>query len=143
MRRRIVCILATVIAVAFCYLKTYDISPTHYSLSGWTDSIAPNNWVAETFIADFDSAAEVWWFVGDVGNPGNAYDVEIKDYETDVVVAHSYGVVARAKGHVWVPFPMTPVTLQKIVRGKEYKVVVTRPGRNVGLDFRSAGLTIA
>jgi len=34
MRRRIVCILAAVVAVAFCYLKPYDISPTHYSLSG-------------------------------------------------------------------------------------------------------------
>jgi hypothetical protein len=66
MRRRIVCILAMAIAVAFCFLKSYDISPTHYSLSGWTPM---NGYVAETFVAEFDSAAEVDFFVGDVGEP--------------------------------------------------------------------------
>jgi hypothetical protein len=57
MKRRIVCCLAMAIAVAFCYLKSFDVAPTHASLSGWTDSQAPNNWVGTTFIANFDSAA--------------------------------------------------------------------------------------
>jgi hypothetical protein len=74
MRRRIVCILAMAIAVAFCYLKSFDVAPTHASLSGWTDTLE-NNWVAETFVADFDSAAEVNFFVGDVGTGNFPYFV--------------------------------------------------------------------
>ena len=70
MRRRIVCILAMAVAVAFCFLTSYDISPTHYSLGGWTSTNPPNNYVAETFVANFDSAAEVQFFVGDVGALG-------------------------------------------------------------------------
>jgi hypothetical protein len=128
MRRRIVCILAMAVAVAFCYLKSFDVAPTHASLSGWTDTLE-NNWVAETFIADFDSAAEVWWFVGNVGSPGYTYDVDIYEYPDGTVpVAISHGVVAPAKGHVWLQFPMTPYFGQKIVRGKGYRIVVTRPG---------------
>jgi len=132
MRRRVVCILATAVAIAFCYLKSYDISPTHYSLSGWvTDTMPPDNWVGETFIANFDSAAEVQFFVGDVGNPGNTYDVDIYEYPDGIMpVANSHGVVAP-KGHTWLRFPMTPYFDQKIVRGQEYKVVVTRPNGQI------------
>jgi len=43
------------IAVAFCFLKSFDVAPTHASLSGWAPT---NGYVAETFVADFDSAAE-------------------------------------------------------------------------------------
>jgi hypothetical protein len=59
MTRRVLFVLTTAVAVAFCYLKSFDVAPTLASLSGWTDSQAPNNWVGTTFIADFDSAAEV------------------------------------------------------------------------------------
>jgi hypothetical protein len=102
MRRRIVCILAMAIAIAFCYLKSYDISPTHYSLSGWvTDTMPPDNCVGETFIANFDSATEVQFFVGDVGALGHVYNVDIYDYPDGYIpIAYSYNVAAPAKGHV-------------------------------------------
>jgi hypothetical protein len=130
MRRRIVCILAMAVAVAFCYLKSFDISPTHYSLSGWTSMNPPNNWVGETFIANFDSATEVQFFVGDVDFLGFGYYVEVRDYATNDLVANG-NIPAPAKGHVWLSFSMTPYAGRKFVRGKEYKVVVTRPGGQI------------
>jgi hypothetical protein len=132
MRRRIVCILAMAIAVAFCYLKSYDISPTHYSLSGWTSVNPPNNYVAETFIANFDSATEVQFFVGDVGALAHYLNVEIRDYATNDLVANGNPVYPPAKGHVWLSFSMTPYAGRKFVRGREYIVKVTRPGENEG-----------
>ena len=59
------------------YLKSMEVLPTNYALSGWTSKAEPNNYVAETFVANFDSAAEVQSFVGGVGALGNTYNVDI------------------------------------------------------------------
>jgi len=122
--------MAASLGLASAYLKSFDVAPTHAALSGTVSGNPRTGGVGETFVADFDSAAEVDVFIGDLGPVNYSFDVEIKD-SADVVVAHSYGVVAP-KGHTWVPFPMTPVVdpwtgPKKIVRGKGYRVVVTRP----------------
>ena len=65
--------MAVTFGLASAYLKSFDVAPTHASLSGTVSGDPQYGGVSETFIADFDSAAEVWWFVGDVGSPGKKW----------------------------------------------------------------------
>ena len=144
MRRRIVCILATAVAIAFCYLKSYDISPTHYSLSGWvTDTMPPDNWVGETFIANFDSAAEVQFFVGDIGELGLTYNVNIYEHPDGIDWVARKHNVAAPKGHAWLKFELETPAGVKFLRGKGYIAKVTRPGENAGLDFEHSQPTMS
>lgn len=55
MRGRICLAVMMTALAAFGYLKSYEVSPTRASWSGWTDTMPPNNWVGQTFIANFDS----------------------------------------------------------------------------------------
>ena len=68
MKRRIACGLAMAVAVAFCFLESYEVTPTQAAWSGWTHVASPNNWVGNTFTCNFDSAVEVQVFLGDTGH---------------------------------------------------------------------------
>jgi hypothetical protein len=88
--------------------------------------------VAETFIANFDSAAEVDFFVGDVGSLAHYFNVDIYEFPDGYeAVAYSHQVYPPAKGHVWLKFELEAPPGVKFVRGKEYIVRVTRPGGNI------------
>ncbi len=52
MRRRIVCILAMAIAIAFCWLRSYEVLPTQAAWSGW---VPEEGYAGQTFTANFDS----------------------------------------------------------------------------------------
>jgi len=117
MRRRIVCGLAMAIAVALCYLKSYEVLPTRASWSGWTDTIPPNNWVGETFTANFDSITEVQVFVGHVGDTSHHYDVNVYENPSGTNwVARKLNVAAPAQGHIWLKFELETQPGQKFVR---------------------------
>ena len=140
---RFLVLMAVSLGLASAYLKSFDVAPTHYGLSGTMNGDPQYGGVAETFIANFDSAAEVHFFVGDVGPLVHYFNVEIRDHETNALLAYSDPVYPPAKGHVWLHFPMTPDYGQKIVRGKEYVAKVTRPGENAGLDFEHSQPTMS
>jgi hypothetical protein len=65
MKRRIVCGLAMAVAVAFCFLKSYEVLPTQAS---WSDWAPQQGYVGNTFTANFDSACWSDVFVGYVGD---------------------------------------------------------------------------
>jgi hypothetical protein len=57
--RRLIVLMAVALGMASAYLKAFDVAPTHYDLSGTISGDPQYGGVAETFIAQFDSAAEV------------------------------------------------------------------------------------
>jgi hypothetical protein len=72
--RRLLVLMAVALGVASAYLKAFDVGPTRYSLSGTMDGRPVYGGVGETFIAQFDSAAEVDVFIGEVDNPRGKRD---------------------------------------------------------------------
>jgi hypothetical protein len=125
MRRRIVCGLATATAVAFCFLKSYEVQPVRASWSGWAPQ---QGYVGQTFTANFDSITEVSLFTGSPGAGAN-YDLRVFDAVTAELIAHQYGR-QPAGDHRWLKFDSI-VPDGKFFRGKEYLVEVTRPGDSI------------
>lgn len=82
MRRRIVCGLAMALATAFCFLKSYEVMPTQAAWSGWTNKSGANNWVGNTFTANFDSICWCDVFLGDTGQSHAAVKVEAERIRT-------------------------------------------------------------
>jgi len=39
------------------FLKSYEVAPTQAAWSAWTRRDEPANWVGQTFVCNFDSAA--------------------------------------------------------------------------------------
>jgi len=140
--KRLLIIAVAMFGLASAYLKSYEVTPTQASWSGWARG-DPQYGVGNTFVANFDSIAEVQVFVGYVGDTSHHYNVEVRDYATNDLIAHKYGVPGpTSEGHVWLRFAMTPDAGGKSVRGKEYLLAATRTGRNAELDFRTAQVTI-
>jgi hypothetical protein len=132
MRRRVLCLLVTVVAVAFCWLRSYEVTPTQASWSGW---VPQNGYIGETFTANFDSITEVQFFAGSLGaSPSTPFEVEVRDYVTNDRVAYNDGVAA-AREHSWVKFPMTTPSGTKFVRGRQYILKVTRPGDSINYYY--------
>jgi len=126
MRRRVLSVLAMAVAVAFCWLRSYEVFPTQASWSGWAPE---EGYVGQQFTANFDSIAEGQVFVGHVGDTSHHYNVDVYEYPDGYVpIAHSYGVSGpTSEGHVWLHFPMTPDGAGKFTRGTQYLLKVTRP----------------
>jgi hypothetical protein len=125
MKRRIVCCLAMAIAVAFCFLKSYEVLPTQASWSGWAPQ---QGYVGNTFTANFDSICYCEVFIGYLGaNPTNPFDLDVYEYPGGIdPVASAHNVVAD-KYHDWLMFNLSTASGKKFVRGKEYLLKVTRP----------------
>jgi hypothetical protein len=68
MRNRICLAVLVTALTAFGYLKSVEVLPTQASWSGSTDTMPPNNWVGQTFVADFDSICYCDVFIGYVGD---------------------------------------------------------------------------
>jgi len=141
--KRLLIIAVAMFGLASAYLKSYEVTPTQASWSGWARG-DPQYGVGNTFVANFDSIAEVQVFVGYVGDTSHHYDVDVYEYPNGYEpVAHSHGVPGpTSEGHVWLRFAMTPDAGGKSVRGKEYLLVAPRTGRNAELDFRTAQVTM-
>ena len=56
---RLLVLMAVSLGLASAYLKTFDVAPTRASLSDTVSGDPQGGGVGETFVADFDSAAEV------------------------------------------------------------------------------------
>jgi hypothetical protein len=65
-------------------------------------------------------------FVGHVGDTSHYYKVDVYESQNGAHVAYNDG--KRGQDHHWLNFPLTTVSGQKFVRGKEYLLKVTRPG---------------
>jgi hypothetical protein len=66
--KRIIALLLVCIGMALPYLKSMEVEPTRADWSGWTNWQAPNNWVGNTFVANFDSICWCDVFIGYVGD---------------------------------------------------------------------------
>jgi len=115
-------------AVAFCYLKSYEVAPSQAAWSGWTNVNEPNNWVGNTFTCNFDSIVEAQFFAGDVGG-GGQYRVIVQEYPSGTPVTQS--ALASASGsHTWVKLSgWNPVA--KFTRGRTYLAKVVRPNDSI------------
>jgi len=128
MRGRICLAIALMTVTAFGWLRSYEVLPTQANWSGWTNVHEPNNWVGNTFTANFDSICYCDVFLGDTGQSHAAVKVDIYEYPNGVTpIAYNDGV-AQTKSHVWLTLPLTTESGQKFTRGKEYLLKVTRPG---------------
>ncbi|MBM3315202.1 hypothetical protein FJY71_05090, partial [candidate division WOR-3 bacterium] len=131
MRNRTCAALVLVVLLAGsapAFLKSYEVVPTQAAWSAWTRRDEPANWVGQTFVCNFDSLAEVALFTGFPGAGGN-YDLQVRDLETDDLIAHQYGA-GQAGDHRWMRFTAI-VPDGKLTRGKEYLVKFTRPGDSI------------
>jgi len=129
--KRLLTLVAAIIGLASAYLRSYEVLPTQANWSGWAQGDQQHG-VGTTFTANFDSIAEVQVFIGHVGDTSHRYNVEVRDYATNDLIAHKYGVPGpTSEGHVWLHFAMTPDGSGKFTRGKEYVLKVTRPGDSV------------
>jgi hypothetical protein len=144
--KRLLIIAVAMFGLASAYLKSYEVTPTQASWSGWARG-DPQYGVGNTFVANFDSITEVQFFVGYVGDTSHHYNIEVRDYASNTLVAYRYYIAApTASGHVWLKFDMQTQTGQKFVRGREYVLRVTRPGENgenAGLDFECSESTMS
>jgi len=124
--KRLLLLIAVLAGVALAFLKAYEVTPTKASWSGMARG-DENYGVSQTFTANFDSVCEVQVFVGYLGaSPSNPFKVDIYEQPSGDRVAYKYGVTAD-RDHSWAKFPMTTVSGQKFLRGKEYLLKVTRP----------------
>jgi hypothetical protein len=105
--KRIIALLLVCVGMALPYLKSVEVLPTRADWSGWTPRAEPNNWVGNTFTANFDSICYCEVFVGYLGpNPSTPYEVDVNEYPGGELVAHNDGVAAD-RDHSWVKFPLT------------------------------------
>jgi hypothetical protein len=100
--KRVIALLLVCIGMALPYLRSVEVLPTRADWSGWTRRAEPNHWVGNTFVANFDSLAEVALFTGSLGS-GAYYELRVRDEETDDLVAHQYNV-APVGNHQWLRF---------------------------------------
>ena len=68
MRSRICLVIALMTLTAFGWLRSYEVLPTQANWSGWTSMTPGQDWVGNTFTANFDSICEAQVFVGYVGD---------------------------------------------------------------------------
>jgi hypothetical protein len=124
-------LLALVASIAQGWLRSYEVPPARAAWSGWTRKAEPNNWVGNTFVANFDSICAVWAFIGFVGDTSEYYSVDVYEYETGTPMAHTVGTLKKGEDHHWVEFPMVTVSGRKFIRGDKYIVKITRPGDSI------------
>jgi hypothetical protein len=70
MKDRICLAIALMAAIAFGWLRSYEVLPTQADWSGWTNKSGANNWVGNTFTANFDSICWCDVFGDHVGDTG-------------------------------------------------------------------------
>jgi len=107
-------------AVAFPLSKSYDVVPYRNCIGLQEDGEAG---VSQFYRNTLDSLTAVSVWIGDTFD-GGAYKVEVKDSVTDQLLAHS-AELSAPQMWAWTQFPLSRDA--DPVRGRTYKVVVTRP----------------
>jgi hypothetical protein len=107
-------------AVAFPLSKSYDVVPFRNYIG---TQIQGDVGVAQYFRNTLDSLTMVSFWCGDKGN-GEAFNVEVWD-SAGPRVAHKTGFPAPSQSWTWLNIPLDYDTSP--VRGRTYKVIVTRP----------------
>jgi hypothetical protein len=100
--------------------KAYDIVP----YKGCVSQAPAYVNVSQYFRNTLDDITMVSFWVGDAGDT-NSFSVEIKDSITDDVVADTHGI-RPAGSWSWLNMPANPYMGREPIRGRTYKVVVTR-----------------
>ncbi len=115
--------LATLLSAA---TKSYDVVPYRGCIAQ-TDSVAPNNKVSQYYRNTLDSLSVVSVWIGDTFT-SDRFQVEIRDSVTGDLIAQTRNAGSHAS-QCWSWLPCTLVTTQgrQPVRGRTYKVVVSRP----------------
>lgn len=126
--RRLLLLLFMFVSTAFPWLKSYDAPPTLAAYSGKVDGDPQYGGVGQTMTCCWDSVKEIHLFTGSPGAGGD-YNVEVRDYETNELVAHQYNATP-AGDHRWLEFDSLQAD-GKFVRGREYLVKFTRPGDSI------------
>jgi|WetSurMetagenome_2_1015567.scaffolds.fasta_scaffold331787_1 hypothetical protein len=122
--RNTVMLLLLLSGAAFPYVVGYHVEPVKALWSGWTASQFPNNYVEQQVVACWDSLDRVELFAGDKGN-GEPFNVQVKDSAMEQIIAASADT-APTQSWAWLSIPVSPYQGHKPVRGRTYKVVVTR-----------------
>jgi len=128
----IAALLASVFSVALGISKSYEVVP----FGGCVAEIAtsPNNGIAQYYRNTLDSLTRISWWCGDTFS-GGLFNLDVYDSATTTRVAYSYNVQAH-KMWAWTDFPL--VTVSPPVRGRTYKVVVSRlpwPGGPISFAY--------
>jgi hypothetical protein len=126
--KRLLFLMAVCVGVSLAYLKAYEVTPTLASWSGKVDGDPLYGGVGQTFVACFDSLAEVSLFTGSLG-AGQNYELRVRDAETDEPIAHQYGK-PPAGDHRWLKFDAI-IPDGKFIRGRSYIAKFTRPNDSI------------
>jgi hypothetical protein len=119
--KQVMLLLLVVASLSYAATKSYDVVPYRNYIGTQEDGEAG---VSQYLRNTLDSlcGASVW--IGDTFS-GDLYKVEVKDSVTDQLVADNPGRQAT-QCWAWLDFPLTKHA--EPVRGRTYKVVVTRQG---------------
>jgi hypothetical protein len=114
--------------------KSYDVVPYRNCIAQ-TDTAWPNNRVSQYYRNTLDSLTFVWFWVGDTFQ-SDRFRVEIRDSVTSDLIAQTRNAGSHAS-QCWSWLPCTLVTTQgrQPVRGRTYKVEVTRPTTGAAISF--------
>ena len=102
--------------------KSYDVVP--YSNCVAQTTIAYTD-VIQYYRNTLDSIKMVSFWVGDKGD-GEPFNVQVKDSATEQIIAASADT-APTRSWAWLNMPVSPYQGRKPVRGRTYKVIVSRP----------------
>ena len=127
---RLAVALVMMCGCAAAYVVSYHVDPVKASWSGHTDTIPPNNYVAQTVTCNFDSLSYVELFCGAIADSGT-YNLDVRDGETGDRVAYKYDV-RQNRDHGWVRFD-TLAIVGPFTKGKTYEVRFTRSGSDSGV----------
>jgi hypothetical protein len=122
--KRVGLLLVLSVVTALGVVKAYDVE-VYRNFTARTDSVPPNNQIAQYFRMCVDSLTKVSLWVGDTTDAG-LFSVEVRDSATDLVIASKSDVPAGGQWK-WVDFAVT-ATANKPIKGRTYKAVFTRSG---------------
>ena len=110
--------------------KSYDVSP--YANCVAQTTIAYTD-VIQYYRNTLDSIKLVSFWVGDRGN-GEPFNVQVKDSATEQIIAASADT-APTRSWAWLNMPVSPYQGHKPVRGRTYKITVTRPTTGAAISY--------
>lgn len=108
---RAVLVLLVCATASLGLVRAYSVEPTQADFSGWTDTIRPYNYVAQTICCNFDSLRYVELFAGEYGQ-GGTYTVTVLDGIVQLMSSSG----DRVPNHGWVKFEDWD-TLRRFTKG--------------------------
>jgi hypothetical protein len=122
-------LLALGFSAALGISKSYDVVPWGNCVA---EIVTSNGEISQYYRNTLDSLVRISWWCGDTFS-GGLFNVEVRDSATPAIrIAYDSVPVHATQCWAWLNIPLTKDT--KSVRGRTYKVIVSRTG-GAGISF--------